>query len=48
MVQIREHKHKRLTRHVVATMLVRAGLLADVIATTATIMIVARQKEAAP
>ena len=48
MVQIREHKHKRLTRHPVATMLVRAGLLADVIATTATIMIVARPKEAAP
>jgi hypothetical protein len=48
MVRIREHKHKHLTRHPVATMLVCAGLLADMIATTAMIMIVARPKEAAP
>jgi hypothetical protein len=48
MVRIREHKHKRLTRHPVATVLVCAILPADLIATTATIMIVARRKEAAP
>jgi hypothetical protein len=45
MVQIREHKHKRLTRHAVATVLVCASLLADRIAM---IMIVARKKEATP
>jgi hypothetical protein len=45
MVQIREHKHKRLTRHAVATVLVCAALPADRIAM---IMIVARKKEATP
>jgi len=48
MVQIREHKHKRLTRHLVATVLVCASLPADVIATNTMIMLVARGKEAAP
>ena len=48
MVRIREHKHKCLPRHAVATVLVCATLPADVIATTALIMIVARRKEAAP
>ena len=48
MVQIREHKHKRLTRHLVATVLVSASLPADVLATTTLIMLVARGKEAAP
>ncbi|MCX5645377.1 MAG: hypothetical protein NTZ17_11990 [Phycisphaerae bacterium] len=45
MVRIREHKHKRLTRHAVATVLVCAALPAGMIAT---IMIVARKKEATP
>jgi len=48
MVRIREHKQKRLTRHVVAPVLVCANLPADMIATNAMIMIVARGKEAAP
>jgi hypothetical protein len=48
MVQIREHKHKRLIRHLVATVLVCASLPADVIATTTMIMLVAQGKEAAP
>jgi hypothetical protein len=45
MIRIREHKHKRLTRHAVATVFVRAALPAGMIAT---IMIVARKKEATP
>ena len=45
MVPIREHKHKRLTRHPGATVLVCATLPADMIAR---IMIVARKKEATP
>lgn len=45
MVRMREHKHKRLTRHAVATVLVCAALRAGMIAT---IMIVARKKEATP
>ena len=48
MVQIREHRHKRLTRHLVATVLVCAGLPAGLIATTTMIMLVAPEKEAAP
>jgi hypothetical protein len=48
MVRIREHKHKRLTRHLVATVLVCAGLPAAVIATTTMVTPVARGKEAAP
>jgi hypothetical protein len=48
MVRIREHKHKRLTCHLVATVLVCAGLPAAVIATTTMIMRVAPGKEAAP
>jgi hypothetical protein len=48
MVRLREHKHKRLTCHAVATTLVRVCLPAGMIATNATIMIVAREKEAAP
>ncbi len=48
MVQIREHKHKRLTGHLVATVLVCASLPADMIAMTTMIMLVAREKEAAP
>jgi len=48
MVQIREHKHKRLTRPTAATVLVCANLPADVIARNAMIMIVARRKEAVP
>jgi len=48
MVRIREHKHKRLTCHAVATVLVCADLPADTIVTTAMIMIVARRKEATP
>lgn len=48
MVQIREHQHKRLTRHAVATVLVRACLRADMIARNAMIMIVAWKKEASP
>jgi hypothetical protein len=48
MVRIREHKHKRLTRHLVAPVLVCASLPADVIAMTTMIMRVARGKEAAP
>ena len=48
MVQIRGHKHKRLARHLVATVLLCASLPADVIATTTMIMLVARGKEAAP
>ncbi len=48
MVQIREHKHKRLTCHLVATVLVCASLPADMIATTTMIMCVAQGKEAAP
>ena len=45
MVPIREHKHKRLTRHAGATVLVCAALPADMIAR---IIIVARKKEATP
>ncbi len=48
MVQIREHKHKRLTCHLVATLLVCADLTAGAIVTNALVMIVAREKEAAP
>lgn len=48
MVRIREHKHKRLTRHLAATVLVCASLPADVIATITMVMPVARGKEAAP
>jgi hypothetical protein len=49
MIQIREHKHQRLsTGHAVATVLVCASLLANVIVTNAMVMIVARKKEAAP
>ncbi len=48
MVHIREHKHKRLTCHLVATVLVCAGFPADMIATTTMIMLVAQGKEAAP
>jgi hypothetical protein len=48
MIRIREHKHKRLTRPVVATVLVRAALPADLIVTNTLIMIVAVGKEAAP
>jgi hypothetical protein len=48
MVCIREHKHKRLTCHLVATVFVCAGLPAAVIATTTMIMRVAPGKEAAP
>ena len=48
MVQIREHKHKRLTRHPVATVLVCPTLPADVIVTNVMVMIVAQGKEAAP
>ncbi len=48
MVHLREHKHKRLTCHAVAMMLVRVCLPADRIATNATILIAAREKEAAP
>jgi hypothetical protein len=48
MVQLREHKHKRLTRHLVATVLVCAPLPADVSVTTAMIMLVDRRKEATP
>ena len=48
MVQIRGHKHKRLTRHLVATVLVCATVPADRIVTNAMVMIVAREKEAAP
>jgi len=45
MVPIREHKHKRLTRHAVATVPVCAALPADRIAV---IMIAARKKGATP
>jgi hypothetical protein len=48
MVCLREHQHKSLTSHNVVTVLVRVCLLADVIALNAAIMIVAREKEAAP
>jgi hypothetical protein len=48
MVQIREHKHERLTRDLAAAVLVRASLPADVITMTTMIMLVARLKEAAP
>ncbi len=48
MVRIREHKHKRLTRHLVATVLVCANLPAGVIVTNVMVMIVAQGKEAAP
>ncbi len=48
MVRIREHQHKCLTGHLGAAVLVRAGLPADVIATTTMIMCVAEGKEAAP
>ncbi len=48
MVQLREHKHKRLTRHTVATVLVCANLPARVIVTNVMVMIVAQGKEAAP
>lgn len=48
MVQIREHKHKRLTRHLVATVLVCADLTSGGIVTNVMVMIVARGKEAAP
>ncbi len=48
MVQIREHKHKRLTRHTVATVLVCADLPGRMIGTNVMIMIVAPGKEAAP
>ena len=48
MVRIREHKHKRLTCHPVATVLVCADLPARVIVTNGMVMIVAQGKEAAP
>ena len=48
MVCLREHKHKCLTCHLVATVLVCADLPARVIVTNAMVMIVAQGKEAAP
>lgn len=48
MVRIREYKHKRLTGHNVATVLVCASLAAAVIVKTTMIMAVAQTKEAAP
>ena len=48
MVRIREHKHKCLARHAVATVLVCANLPAATITTKAMLMIVAGKKEAAP
>jgi len=48
MVRIREHRHKRLTGHKVATLLVCANLAAAMIAKTTMIMDVAQVKEAAP
>jgi hypothetical protein len=48
MVQIRERKHKCLTRHAVATVLVCACRPAVMIARNAMVMIVATKKEAAP
>ncbi len=48
MVRFREHKHKRLTCHTVATVLVCANLPACMIVTNAMVMIVAPGKEAAP
>jgi hypothetical protein len=48
MVQIREHKHKRPTRHLVAMVLVCATLPAGMIVTNTMAMIVAQGKEAAP
>ena len=48
MVHIREHKRKRLTRHLVATVLVCANLPAGTIVTNIMVMMVAQGKEAAP
>jgi len=48
MLRLREHKHKRLTRHTVAAVLVCADLPARVIVTNVMAMIVTQGKEAAP
>ena len=46
MVSIRDNQQQHLTRHAVATVLVRPNLLADL--AKIGVMVVARRKEAAP